>query len=93
MTTDELGDPYNLDMTARINGETVSQGHTSTMHHRFADMIAFTSSATTMHAGEVLCSGTVATGCGLETGRFLRPGDIIELEVSGIGVLRNRIVS
>lgn len=92
VTADELTDPYDLTMTARINGEQVSHGHTSTMHHRFADMIAFTSSATTLHAGEVLCSGTVATGCGLETGRFLQPGDVIELEVSGIGVLRNRVV-
>lgn len=93
VTVDEIGDPYALTMVARINGEKVSHGNTATMHHRFADMIAFTSAATTLRAGEVLCSGTVATGCGLETGRFLEPGDVIELEVGGIGVLRNRVVS
>jgi len=93
VTADELTDPYRLDMVARINGEEVSRGRTETMHHRFADLIAFTSTATTLHAGEMLCSGTVATGCGLETGCFLQPGDTIELEVSGIGTLRNKVVS
>ena len=93
VTADEFVDPYALDMVARINGEQVSSGSTSTMHHRFADMITFTSAATTLRAGEILCSGTVATGCGLETGRFLQPGDTIELEVGGIGTLRNKVVS
>jgi 2-keto-4-pentenoate hydratase/2-oxohepta-3-ene-1,7-dioic acid hydratase in catechol pathway len=93
VTADELTDPYQLDMTARINGTEVSRGTSAGMHHRFADMIAFTSVSTTLHAGEVLCSGTVPTGCGLETGHYLQPGDVIELEVSGIGVLRNRVIS
>ncbi|MFF9346307.1 fumarylacetoacetate hydrolase family protein [Streptomyces sp. NPDC014734] len=93
VTADELGDPYRLTMTARINGEEVSRGTSADMHHSFADMIAFASRSTRLHAGEVLCSGTVPTGCGLEHGRFLEPGDTVELEVSGLGVLRNRVVS
>ncbi|MFF8717633.1 fumarylacetoacetate hydrolase family protein [Streptomyces sp. NPDC015184] len=93
VTADELGDPYRLTMTARINGEEVSRGTSADMHHTFADMIAFASQSTRLHAGEVLCSGTVPTGCGLEHGRFLEPGDTVELEVSGLGVLRNRVVS
>ncbi|MBD0669494.1 fumarylacetoacetate hydrolase family protein [Streptomyces sp. CBMA156] len=93
VTTDEVGDPYRLTMTARINGEEVSRGTSADMHHSFADMIAFASRSTRLHAGEVLGSGTVATGCGLEHGRFLEPGDTVELEVSGLGVLRNRVVS
>jgi len=40
----------------------------------------------------VIGSGTVGNGCGLELGRFLKPGDVVELEVSGIGVLRNRVI-
>ncbi|MFF7458625.1 fumarylacetoacetate hydrolase family protein [Kitasatospora sp. NPDC008115] len=93
VTADEVGDPYRLTMTARINGEEVSRGTSADMHHSFADMIAFASRSTRLHPGEVLGSGTVASGCGLEHGRFLEPGDTVELEVSGLGVLRNRVVS
>ncbi|MFJ6147138.1 fumarylacetoacetate hydrolase family protein [Streptomyces anulatus] len=92
-TADEVGDPYRLTMTARVNGEEVSRGTTADMHHSFADMIAFASRSTRLDAGEVFGSGTVPTGCGLEHGRFLEPGDTVELEVSGLGVLRNRVVS
>jgi 2-keto-4-pentenoate hydratase/2-oxohepta-3-ene-1,7-dioic acid hydratase in catechol pathway len=45
-----------------------------------------------VHAGEVFGSGTVGTGCGLEQGRFLHDGAVVELEIEGIGVLRNRVV-
>ncbi len=90
-TADEL-DPYALTMVARVNGVEWSRGHSSAMHHTFEDCIARASRSTTLHPGEVLGSGTVGTGCGLEQGRFLSPGDVIELEVEGIGVLRNRIV-
>ncbi|WP_207954643.1 fumarylacetoacetate hydrolase family protein [Saccharopolyspora elongata] len=93
VTADEIDDPYRLRMTARINGEEVSRGSSAEMHHTFADMIAFASTSTRLHAGEVLCSGTVPTGCGFEHGRFLESGDIVELEVTGLGVLRNRVVA
>ncbi len=62
------------------------------MHHRFEDIIAFVSRSETLYPGEILGSGTVGGGCGLELGRFLNPGDVIELEVERIGLLRNRIV-
>ncbi|MFE3384831.1 fumarylacetoacetate hydrolase family protein [Streptomyces anulatus] len=93
VTADELGAPYRLTMTARTNGEESSRGTSADMHHTFADMIAFASPSTRLHAGEVLCSGTVPTGCGLEHGCFPELGDTMELEVSGLGVLRNRVVS
>ena len=92
VTADEIGDPYDLTMVARVNGEEWSRGHSSTMHHRFEDIIAFVSRSETLHPGEILGSGTVGGGCGLELGRFLNPGDVIELEVERIGVLRNRII-
>ena len=93
VTADEIGDPYDLTMVARVNGEEWSRGHSGTMHHRFEDVIAFVSQSETLHPGEILGSGTVGTGCGLEQGRSLSPGDIVELEIERIGVLRNRIVS
>ena len=62
------------------------------MHHRFEDCIAHVSRSETLHPGEILGSGTVGNGCGLELKRFLSPGDVVELEIENIGVLRNRIV-
>jgi 2-keto-4-pentenoate hydratase/2-oxohepta-3-ene-1,7-dioic acid hydratase in catechol pathway len=62
------------------------------MHHSFARIIEHISASETLYPGEVIGSGTVGTGCGLETGRRLAPGDVFELEIERIGVLRNRIV-
>ena len=92
VTADELTDPYNLTMVARVSGAEWSRGHSGTMHHRFEDFIAHISRDETIHAGEFIGSGTVGNGCGLELGRFLKPNDVIELEVEGIGILRNRLV-
>jgi 2-keto-4-pentenoate hydratase/2-oxohepta-3-ene-1,7-dioic acid hydratase in catechol pathway len=92
VTADEVGDPHALTMTARVNGEEWSRGSSAAMHHRFEEMIAFVSRSETLYPGEVLGSGTVGTGCGLELGRFLESGDVVELEIDRIGVLRNRFV-
>ena len=92
-TADEIPDPQNLDMTARINGETWSRGNSRDMKHTFRDIVAYASLEETLYPGEVLGSGTVGGGCGNELGRFMKHGDLIELEVAGIGVLRNRIVA
>jgi 2-keto-4-pentenoate hydratase/2-oxohepta-3-ene-1,7-dioic acid hydratase in catechol pathway len=62
------------------------------MLHGFDQIIAYSSQDETRHAGEFFGSGTVGGGCGLEAGQFLAHGDIIELEVSGLGTLRNRVV-
>jgi 2-keto-4-pentenoate hydratase/2-oxohepta-3-ene-1,7-dioic acid hydratase in catechol pathway len=91
VTRDEL-DPYGLRMTARVDGETWSEGRSSTMYWSFEQMLAWVSRSETVHAGEVFGSGTVGTGCGLEQGRFLHDGAVVELEIEGIGVLRNRVV-
>jgi len=58
----------------------------------FPQIIAHSTQDETRHAGEFFGSGTVGGGCGLETGRLLEDGDILELEVTGLGRLRNRIV-
>lgn len=92
VTADEVANPYNLIMVARINGEECSRGNTGAMQHKFEDMIVHVSADETLHAGEFFGSGTVGGGCGLEHGRFLKPGDVIELEVESLGVLRNRVV-
>jgi len=93
VTADEIVDPYNLTMVARVNSEERSRGHSGAMHHKFEDIITHVSTDETLHAGEFFGSGTVGGGCGLEQGRFLKPGDVVELEVQGLGVLRNRMVA
>lgn len=93
VTADEAGDPQNFTMIARINGEEWSRGNSGEMQHTFDDMVSYASADETFYAGEILGSGTVGGGCGNELGRFMKDGDVIELEVSGLGVLRNRIVA
>jgi 2-keto-4-pentenoate hydratase/2-oxohepta-3-ene-1,7-dioic acid hydratase in catechol pathway len=90
VTTDEL-DGTNVRMTVRVNGEVWGEDSSASMHHRFADLIAYASQAQTLYPGEVFGSGTAAGGSGLELDRWIQPGDVVELEVEGIGVLRNPI--
>ncbi len=92
VTADEMPDPYQLKMEVRVNGERWGGGNSRTMHWKFEDCIAHASRSETLVPGEFFGSGTVGSGCGLEQMRFLSPGDVVELEVEGIGVLRNRIV-
>jgi 2-keto-4-pentenoate hydratase/2-oxohepta-3-ene-1,7-dioic acid hydratase in catechol pathway len=92
VTPDEIGDPYNLTMTARVNGEVWSQGNSGSIYHKFEKMIAFASMEETLQPGDLIGSGTVGTGCGLELDRWVKPGDVIELEIEKIGVLRNKVV-
>jgi 2-keto-4-pentenoate hydratase/2-oxohepta-3-ene-1,7-dioic acid hydratase in catechol pathway len=92
VTTDELEDPYNLTMIARVNGEEWGRGNTSDMRWHFEDVIAHISRSETLYPGEFLGSGTVGNGCGLEQLRYLKPNDVVELEIEGIGKLTTRIV-
>jgi 2-keto-4-pentenoate hydratase/2-oxohepta-3-ene-1,7-dioic acid hydratase in catechol pathway len=92
VTADEVSSPGQLTMSAYINGERVSSGSSAGMMHTFPEIIAYSSQDETRRAGEFFGSGTVGGGCGLETGRWLQHGDVLELEVTGLGRLRNRIV-
>lgn len=91
VTADEIENPRNLTMTARVNGEEWSRGNSGDSYYTFEQMIAFASENMTLYPGDVLGSGTVGTGCGLELGRFLNSGDIVELEIDQIGILRNTV--
>ena len=92
VTPDEIGDPYNLRMTARVNGELWSEGNSGSIYWKFEQMIEFLSKDDTIYPGDVIGSGTVGTGCGLELDRWVKRGDVMELEIGKIGVLRNRVV-
>ncbi|PIQ28878.1 fumarylacetoacetase [bacterium (Candidatus Blackallbacteria) CG17_big_fil_post_rev_8_21_14_2_50_48_46] len=91
VTPDEIGDPRDLTMVARVNGEEWSRGNSGSSYYRFEEMIAFASEGVTLYPGDLLGSGTVGTGCGLELGKFLQPGDWVELEIEKIGTLANRV--
>ena len=92
VTPDEIQNVYDLDVQVRVNGEVWARGSTAEKFHTFEETIAFVSEDETLVVGEMFGSGTMGGCCGLEIDRWLKHGDVLELEVSGIGVLRNRIV-
>lgn len=102
VTLDELTDRstgrpgvFDLRMEARINGQTRSQGNFKDIYWSFGEIIARISQEVQLLPGEVIGSGTVGTGCLLELtkaqGPWLQPGDMVELEIERIGLLRNPI--
>ncbi|MFD1737217.1 fumarylacetoacetate hydrolase family protein [Bacillus salitolerans] len=101
VTKDELqsyrqGNRYNLSMTAKVNGKLLSSGNFQDIYYTFGEMIERASSGVTLYPGDVIGSGTVGTGCILELGtdihRWLKPNDEVELEITGLGTLKNRII-
>jgi 2-keto-4-pentenoate hydratase/2-oxohepta-3-ene-1,7-dioic acid hydratase in catechol pathway len=92
VTRDEVPDPYSLAMRATVNGEVWTDSDSRGMLHSFEDMIAYVSRGETIRPGEFFGSGTVGGGCGLELDRWLKHGDVVELDVERIGVLRNRVL-
>jgi len=93
VTADEIPDPHNLKMIARVNGEVWSEGNTKTSYWSFSKLIAYASLEETLLPGEIIGTGTVGGGCGMELDRWVQPGDLVELEIEKIGILKNRIGS
>ncbi len=85
----------NLTMVARVNGVERSRGNSAGMNYTFARMIAYASQSALLYPGDVLSSGPVGGGCLLETtdglGPWLAPGDEVELEITGLGSIRNQV--
>jgi fumarylacetoacetate (FAA) hydrolase len=103
-TLDEFGDRIDaagrlhLAMSARVNGRELSRGNARDMYFTWPRIVAHASRDASLHPGDLLGSGTVGTGCILElgpenTGGWLKPGDVVELEAERLGVLRNPIVA
>lgn len=104
VTGEELADKavnkpgvYDLAMAARVNGVELSKGFFRDIHWSFGEIIAWASDSVRLVPGDVIGSGTVGTGCLLELtkaqGPWLNPGDVVELEIEGIGILRNRVAA
>lgn len=91
VTRDEIPDYRALTVTVRINGEERGRGTTAEMIHPYEDIIAYISKNETLYPGELIGTGTLGGCCALETGAWPKDGDVIEIEVDKIGVLRNRV--
>lgn len=99
------GNNYNLHMSCRVNGIEVSAGNMGDMDWTFAEIIERCAYGVDVYPGDVIGSGTVGTGCFLElngTGKlndpnykeqWLQPGDVVEMEIDGLGLLKNTIVA
>jgi acylpyruvate hydrolase len=94
VTLDELDDLQALPLRTRVNGETLQDGNTSSMIFGVAETIAFLSRIMTLDPGDLIATGTPAgVGNARTPKRFLSDGDIVEVEVDGIGSLRNQIAA
>ena len=106
VTPDELEDArggraYDLSMTARVNGAEWSRASLGEIYWSFGEMLAYASRGAEIVAGDVIGSGTCGTGCILELSLvhgperypWLRPGDVVELEVDRLGTVANRVVA
>jgi 2-keto-4-pentenoate hydratase/2-oxohepta-3-ene-1,7-dioic acid hydratase in catechol pathway len=101
LTKDELvaykaGKGFDLEMTASINGEILSRGNFKDIYYSFGDMIERASEDVTLYPGDIIGSGTVGFGCIMEHGpevhRWLEPGDEVELAITKLGTLKNKII-
>jgi 2-keto-4-pentenoate hydratase/2-oxohepta-3-ene-1,7-dioic acid hydratase in catechol pathway len=91
VTIDEVGAEPDLQMTCRVNGEEWGTARSSDAHWSWAEMLAHVSTCEDVYPGDVYGSGTPGGCCGLDLGRQLQQGDVVELEIEKIGVLRNVI--
>jgi fumarylacetoacetate (FAA) hydrolase len=92
------GEALDLGMAARVNGRELSRGNASSLHHSIPRLVAHASRDADLLPGDLIGTGTVGTGCILElgpenTGGWLKPGDVVELEIERLGILRTRIVA
>ncbi|RMF17895.1 MAG: fumarylacetoacetate hydrolase family protein [Candidatus Dadabacteria bacterium] len=93
VTPDELGDPHGIDMRVWVNGELAGAASTSGMSHTIDALLVESSRTEALVPGQLIATGVPAGGCGLESQRFLKPGDRVRIEIDGIGRLENRIVA
>ena len=91
---DQLGDPHHLKMELRVNGETRQNSTTANMVFGIPQLVAFISKVMTIQSGDIIATGTPA-GVGFYAKpekKLLKPGDLVEAEIEGLGILRNRVV-
>ena len=91
VTCDEVGTEPDLEMICRVNGEEWGRARSSDARWKWAEMVAHVSTSEDIYPCDVYGSGTPGGCCGLDLGRDLQPGDVVELEIESIGILRNPV--
>jgi 2-keto-4-pentenoate hydratase/2-oxohepta-3-ene-1,7-dioic acid hydratase in catechol pathway len=93
VTTDELPDPHKLTLTTRLNGQVMQKSGTDILIHDVPAIVAFVSSFTALSPGDIIATGTPdGVGHSRNPPLWMKAGDVLEVEISGIGTLRSRIV-
>jgi 2-keto-4-pentenoate hydratase/2-oxohepta-3-ene-1,7-dioic acid hydratase in catechol pathway len=94
VTRDQVADPQNLSMKLSVNGAVMQDGSTATMVFGVAKLVSYLSQFMTLHPGDVISTGTPpGVAMGMDNPRYLRPGDIVELEIEGLGQQRAEVVA
>ena len=94
VTRDEVADPQNLPMWLSVNGETMQNGSTRTMVYGAAFLVSYLSQCMSLHPGDIISTGTPpGVGMGMKPPRYLKPGDIVELGIEGLGTQRQECVA
>lgn len=92
VTSDEIADPHNLTIRCLVNDELRQEGNTGEMVHNLWQQIAYLSTAFTLEPGDLIATGTPSgVGVGMQPPQFLKSGDVVTCEVSGIGEIKNRV--
>ncbi|MFC7514594.1 fumarylacetoacetate hydrolase family protein [Herbaspirillum sp. GCM10030257] len=92
VTSDEIADPGSLDLVTRLNGVVVQQANTSDFIFSIPALIEYCSTFTELHAGDVIITGTTGgVGAFREPPLWMKHGDVVEVEIQGIGTLRNTV--
>ena len=93
VTSDEVPEPQDLPIETRLNGEVVQQSHTSQMTYPVRELIAYLSRIHPLFPGDVISTGTPSgVGVARDPQLFMKPGDVVEVEIGSVGVLRNGVV-
>jgi 2-keto-4-pentenoate hydratase/2-oxohepta-3-ene-1,7-dioic acid hydratase in catechol pathway len=93
VTSDEISVPGKLTLTTRLNGQQVQHSGTDKLIYSCQQIVSFCSDFTTLHPGDIIATGTPeGVGHSRKPPLWMKPGDVLEVEISGIGVLRTRIV-
>ncbi len=93
VTLDELKDPQSLDIRLKLNGEVMQNSNTSQFIFRIPQVIEYISQAVTLEPGDIIATGTPSgVGSARNPQVFLKPGDVVEIEIAGLGVLQNPVV-
>jgi 2-keto-4-pentenoate hydratase/2-oxohepta-3-ene-1,7-dioic acid hydratase in catechol pathway len=93
-TRDEIPDPHALSISARVNGVTVQNSHTSKMMFRIPELVEFISASITLEPGDIIATGTPeGVGVFRNPPVFLKAGDVVEIEIETLGILRNPVTA